>query len=172
MLRNKLLFYLIILFANTVKCQSDGFSYYKADAIFSSSYINGKFSQENQEAINVYIKKDNVFKTYSIYYINKNRTISFVYFKTREGLKYLLASTINDSGNNNEPKNLDCDIFLYDEYFLIDKLEKENKLLVLNVDCPDTFDMFCNIETKGIISDRYRFSNIKKITKNDYIKRK
>ena len=157
---------IILCFNLSIKSQTTNFSYYKADAITGAYYLgNGKYGQEiKQAAICIYLKKDNVFNKYSFYYVNEKRNKSFVYFDTHKGSKYVIASNRDHSVKN------DHDLFLIDEYFLMDKLEKEQKLYIYSVYCPNPNDIFCNKETKGVMSARYTFTNLKKITKAEYNK--
>ncbi len=155
-----------LLFTNLIiKGQAPNFSYYKADAITGAHFSHGAYGPEiKQAAICIYLKKDNVFNKYSFYYVNEKRNKSVVYFDTFKGSKYIIASN-----RDHDVKN-DHDLFLIDDYFLVDKLEKEQKLFIYEAYCPDRNDMFCDKQTKGIISNRYSFTNLKRITKAEYNK--
>lgn len=151
--------------------QNDDFVYYKFDAIkHSEIQENGKYGPEKTEAINVLLKKDNTFKTYTFFYTDSKRNKTAIHFATEKRTKYTFIENSEVSLTNKDVPVINFfNLFMIGKYILNDQLEKQNQLNIFSIVCID-LQPICDYEKQGKISDRYLFTNGQKITKTDFTK--
>jgi len=164
---------LILLLLNGLYAfsQKGDFSYFKAVSIkYSQLLDNGKYGNEKTDGIRVLIKRDNTFKTYTIYYVDNKRNKTVVHFATDKRMKFTFIDNSDNSVINDEvPFKNSWNLFMVGNYIIDDKLNDQNKLAILLMGCQDN-EPACDYEKTGKVFGRYFFITPEKITKVEFDK--
>lgn len=162
----------LVVFGQYIFGQTADFTYYKFESIkYAERTDNGKYKAEKTEAVNVVLKKDNTFNTYTFFYVDPKRNKTGIHFQTSKRTKFVfIENSDNETTNEDVPYLNSFNLFMVGTYIIDDKLY-QNKLVVLLMMCKD-YQVVCDYETEGIVMGRYSFSNPQKITKAEFDKLK
>jgi hypothetical protein len=163
---------LLLLLGQLTFGQTADFTYYKFESIkYAERMADGKYKADKTEAVNVVLKKDNTFNTYTFFYVDPKRNKTGIHFQTSKKTKFVfIENSDNETTNEDVPYLNSFNLFMVGTYIIDDKLS-QNKLVVLSMMCKD-YQVVCDYEKEGIVTGRYSFSNPQKITKTEFDKLK
>lgn len=160
----------LLLFGQHIFAQTADFTYYKFESIkYAERTEDGKYKADKTEAVNVVLKKDNTFNTYTFFYVDPKRNKTGIHFQTSKKTKFVfIENSDNETTNEDVPYLNSFNLFMVGTYIIDDKLS-QNKLVILIMRCKD-YQAVCDYEKEGVVTGRYSFSNPQKINKAEFDK--